>query len=233
MYNKLSTGGLTVVFFTTLLMAFPVSAAVAEWKSFDEKVAEADAIILGEVVASESRRDPDGRWIRTWSTFRVDEVLKGSGASGTVTIVTPGGRVDGVHQETVGSPSFAPGREQIIFLDDTADGVTPLYLEQGVYDVSRDQRGRALVRPAPSNLILYDDQSGNVVPAEATRTIDDFRSQIRASLDQQRAIPRSAGMEGQTPPRDGWIDFLGDNAIVLVLLTLGLLIGFITWMRKP
>lgn len=232
MYNKLSIAGLAAILLTALSMAFPVSAAVAEWKSFDQKVSEADAIILGELVSSESRRDPDGRWIRTWSTFRVDEVLKGSGTAGTVTIVAPGGQVDGVHQETVGSPSFVPGREQVIFLDSTAEGVTPLYLDQGVYDVDRDQRGRRLVRPAASNLILYDDQSGKVIPAEATRTIEDFREQIRASLDQRRAITRSAGME-ETPSPKGWIDFLGDNAIVLVLLSIVLLIAFITWMRKP
>lgn len=233
MLNKLFFIGRVSAIATILLIGGSASAAVAEWKSFEQKVAEADAIVRGELISSESRRDPDGRWIRTWSTFRVDEVLKGNAASGTVTIITPGGTVDGIHQETVGTPSFAPGREQVLFLDNTAEGIVPLYLEQGVYDVTRDDRNRLLVRPSPSNLILYDDQAGKVVPAEATRTIDDFRGEIRrASIEQQRDIARSSAIEGKRPETSTWRDLLSENALLLVLLAIGLLIGFITWIRK-
>ena len=93
MTNKFSSGiGLGLALFTLCMTAVSSHAAVAEWKSFDEKTIEADAIVRGQVLATESRVDPDGRWIRTYTTFRVDEVLKGQGASGTVTIVTPVGK---------------------------------------------------------------------------------------------------------------------------------------------
>lgn len=231
MHNKFSKIGPAVILLVLVMVAGSASAAVAEWKSFEQKVDEADAIVRGELISSESRRDPDGRWIRTWSTFRVDEVMKGSGTPATVTVVTPGGVVDGIHQETVGAPSFVTGQEQIIFLDSTAEGTVPLYLEQGVYDVSRDERDRLLVRPSLSNLILYDDQTGKVIPAEATRTIEDFRSEIRAKLEPQRQIARSAALEGDKQS-DTLLDFIGDNAIVLMLLSIGVLIAFIAWMRK-
>ena len=230
MPNKLFVAGRVFALLLTLLLAGSAAAAVAEWKSFDQKVSEADAIIRGELISSESRRDEDGRWIRTWSTFRVDEVLKGSGTSGTVTIITPGGSVDGIHQETVGTPSFEPGREQILFLDSTPEGIVPLYLEQGVYDVARDERNRQLIRPAPSNLILYDDQTGTVVPAEATRTIEEFRGEIRTSVERQRQIARSSAMEGAG--KRTIVDILTESSVLLVLLSIAILIVFIVWMRK-
>ncbi len=231
MHNKFSKSGLVIVLLG-LMVAGSASAVVADWKSFEQKVGQADSIVRGELIASESRRDPDGRWIRTWSTFRVDEVMKGSGAPATVTVVTPGGVVDGIHQETIGAPSFATGQEQIIFLKNTPEGAVPLYLEQGVYDVSRDGRNRLLVRPSLSNLILYDDQTGKVVPAEATRSIEDFRGQIKASLEPQRQIARSAALDGDRKTSGTLLDFVGDNAIVLMLLSIGVLIAFIAWMRK-
>lgn len=226
MPNKLSTILLPIL----LLTAWPALGAVSEWKSFDEKVDQADAIVLGTLVGSESRLDPDGRWIRTWSTFRVDEVLKG-GQGQTVTVVTPGGSVDGIHQESPGAPLFTADEAQILFLRQTAEGIAPLYMEQGVYEVARDSGSRALVRPAASNLILLDQQTGKVLPAEATRTLEQFRAEVRQSLQRrEREIARA----GTLPESQAfsWTGFLSENALVLVLLSLGLLVALITWIRR-
>lgn len=231
MPNKFSTVLHSSLVLFTMALAGAASASVAEWKSFDQKVSEADAIVRGSLISSESRRDPDGRWIRTWSTFSVSEVLKGGAGTSTVTIVTPGGEVDGIHQESVGAPSFDPGREQVIFLKQSAEGTIPLYLDQGVYDVTRDGQDRLLVHPAASNLILYDDQAGRVIPVEATRTLESFRSEIRASIDrQQREIARASSMEG--PEKTDWTDFFTGTTLVLLLLAIGLIIAWITWIRR-
>src|SRR6476620_5926017 len=75
-------------------------ATVAQAASFDEKVENAESIVLGRCVKTESRMDPSGRWIVTYSTFKVDQALKGQPAS-EVTVVTPGGEVNGIHQDTI------------------------------------------------------------------------------------------------------------------------------------
>jgi hypothetical protein len=208
-------------------------AAVAEWKAFDEKVSSAEDILLVTVAGSESRIDPDGQWIRTWTTFRIAESFKG-GAAGTITIVTPGGSVDGLHQETVGVPSFRPGEERIVFVSTSDEGFTPLFQEQGVYEVERDGARRALVRPAPSDLILYDDQTGSVVPAEATRSLEEFRSEVRGSIrSEQERIARASAVEHAPERTPDAREFLRRNGWILALLALGLLIALIPLVRKP
>jgi hypothetical protein len=232
MSNKYSVVSLLAAII--LLTGTPeLEAAVAEWKSFDEKVSAAEDILLVTVAGSESRIDPDGQWIRTWTTFRIAESFKG-GSSGTITIVTPGGSVDGLHQETVGVPSFHPGGEQILFVSRNDEGFTPLYQEQGVYEVERDGARRALVRPAPSDLILYDDQTGSVVPAEATRSLEEFRSEVRGSIRrEQERIARASAVEHPPERTPDVSEFLRRNGWILALLALGLLIALIPLVRKP
>src|SRR5262245_22997108 len=98
--NRLAAIALSVV-----LAAPAAHAAIAAAASFDQKVDNAAAIILGKCVRTESKFDPSGRWIVTYSTFAVEKTFKG-GAAGEVTLVTPGGSVGGVHQSTVGVPAF-------------------------------------------------------------------------------------------------------------------------------
>src|SRR5205085_9474331 len=116
-----------------VLLALPAAhAAIAAAASFDDKVDNAAAIILGKCVRTESRLDPSGRWILTYSTFAVEKSFKG-GAAGEVTLVTPGGSVDGVHQSTIGVPAFREGDEHVVFVKNTRLGPTVLYFDQGTY----------------------------------------------------------------------------------------------------
>ena len=89
-----------------VLLAVPAAhAAIAAAASFDEKVDNAAAIILGKCVRTQSKFDPSGRWIVTYSTFAIEKSFKGDTA-GEVTLVTPGGSVGSVHESTVGVPAF-------------------------------------------------------------------------------------------------------------------------------
>src|SRR3954454_24737062 len=117
-----------------LLLALPaVHAAVVAAASFDEKVDNAAAIILGKCIRTESKLDPSGRWIVTYSTFAVEKSFKGDTAQ-EVTLITPGGSVGGVHQSSVGVPEFRQGDEHVVFVKNTRLGPTVLYFDQGTYD---------------------------------------------------------------------------------------------------
>src|SRR2546427_12408309 len=109
-----------------LLSAPAVHASMAVAATFDDKVAHATSIILGKCVRTESKFDPSGRWIVTYSTFSVEKSFKGN-AAGEVTLVTPGGGVGNIHQSTVGVPAFREGDEQVVFVKNTRLGPTVLY----------------------------------------------------------------------------------------------------------
>lgn len=166
-------------------------AAIAQAATFDEKVDNAAAIILGKCVKTEARFDPTGRWIVTYATFAVEQSMKGN-AAGELTIVTPGGAVNGIHEETIGVPVFRAGDEHVVFLRNTRLGPTPLYFDQGTYNVAAGDHGEKLIVPMPSNVIHIDAQRAMAVaPADEPRTLDAFR---RAVADSMHGTPQRVQM---------------------------------------
>src|ERR671936_210212 len=97
-----------------LLAAPAAHATLAAAATFEQKVDKAAAIVLAKCVRQESRFDPSGRWILTYSTFQVEKAMKGA-AVPEMTIVTPGGQVGGLHQVSSGIPVFREGAENVIF----------------------------------------------------------------------------------------------------------------------
>lgn len=172
---------LTVLIAVTLLTP-RAEAAIAASATFDDKVDNAAAIIVGRCVKTESRFDPSGRWILTYSTFDVEKSIKGATGQ-QVTLVTPGGEVGGVRQETIGVPAFQPGDENVLFLKNTRLGPTVLYFDQGAYDVRPDERGEKLVAPIASNLVKVDPQTGKASATDdEPRTLSAFDRAVKDSI---------------------------------------------------
>jgi len=196
-------------------------AAVAQAASFDEKVDHAAAIILGKCVKTEARYDSTGRWIVTYATFKVEESIKGD-AAGQVTIVTPGGSVNGIHQETIGVPVFREGDEHVVFLRNTRVGLTPLYFDQGTYNVADGDHGEKMIVPMPSNVMHIDTQRAMVVasPSDEPRTLSAFKSAVSESMRgsakrlQMSAIPPSKAK----PQPSAWSTLAGNKLLVAMAL---------------
>jgi len=196
-------------------------AAVAQAASFDEKVDHAAAIILGKCVKTEARYDSTGRWIVTYATFKVEESIKGD-AAGQVTIVTPGGSVNGIHQETIGVPVFREGAEHVVFLRNTRVGLTPLYFDQGTYNVADGDHGGKMIVPMPSNVMHIDTQRAMVVasPSDEPRTLSAFKSAVSESMRgsakrlQMSAIPPSKAK----PQPSAWSTLAGNKLLVAMAL---------------
>ena len=168
--------------FIAALLAVPAArASVAAAASFDQKVDKAASIIVGKCVSQESKFDPSGRWILTYSTFKVEKTLKGN-AEPEVTIVTPGGQVGDLHQSSVGVPAFRTGDENVIFVRDSNAGPTVLFFDQGAYEVKNDSSGQRVVAPVSSDLIKVDTQRGVVVPSEKPQRIQDFEQRVNDSV---------------------------------------------------
>ena len=163
---------------SAVLLAAPAAhATLAAAATFDQKVDNAASIILGKCVRQESRFDPTGRWILTYSTFQVEKTMKGAPGP-EVTIVTPGGQVGGLHQVTIGIPAFRPGAENVIFIKNSKAGPTVLYFDQGAYDVTNN-----IVTPVPSNLVKIDTQRGvAVAPEDASQPLPQFEKRVNDTL---------------------------------------------------
>jgi hypothetical protein len=166
--------------FSATLIGMPADASTQRNVPFEEKVEKAAAIVMGRCVKTEARWDENKRWIRTYSTFKVDRAIKGQ-QSGELTVVTPGGSVDGVHQETIGSPAFEPGSEHVLFVTNTAAGPSVLYLDQGAYDVVTDSRGEKIIEPMQSQSVRIDTQRGVAVDPEPAQSLKQFEGAVKVA----------------------------------------------------
>jgi hypothetical protein len=224
---------LVAIALSVVLAAPAAHAAIATAVSFDEKVDNAAAIILGKCVRTESKYDPSGRWILTYSTFAVETSFKG-GAPAEVTLVTPGGSVKGIHQSTIGVPAFREGDEHVVFVKNTRLGPTVLYFDQGTYDVTTDGRGERVITPVPSNLVTVDTQRGMAVaPADAPRTVRQFEDAVHESM--RTAAERKQRMSAAPPvkPRPvSIVETLYENRLLLILAMLGVALAAWQLRRK-
>jgi len=173
---------------SAVLLAAPTAhATLVAAATFEQKVDNAAEIILGKCVRQESRFDATGRWILTYSTFQVEKTMKGWDAGPEVTIVTPGGKVGSIHQDTIGIPAFHPGAENVIFVKNSKLGPTVLYFDQGAYDVTHDERGERIVAPVRSNAVKIDTQRGvAVAPNDTPQPLPQFERQVNDTARELR-----------------------------------------------
>jgi len=171
-----------------LLLLAPVAAdaTIAQAVKFDDKVENAAAIIVGTCVAQRSQWDPARNWILTYSTFRIERTLKGVPAE-AITIVTPGGTVDGITQEIIGVPRFREGEEHVLFIRHSQAGPTVLYLEQGAYRIV-EERGERVVQPAVSSAVLVDTGRGTAVSPEPRRSLRELEDSVRETIRRREAM---------------------------------------------
>jgi hypothetical protein len=218
----------------TIALAVPVAnAAIAQAATFDEKVDNAAAIFLGKCVKTEAKFDPTGRWIVTYATFAVEDTMKGN-AAGQLTVVTPGGSVNGIHQETIGVPAFQEGDEHVLFLKNTRLGPTPLYFDQGTYNVVAGDHGEKIIVPMPSNVMHIDTQRAMAVvaPNDEARSLASFKQAVSESIKgTPRRVQMSAMQAKAKPQKSIWTTVI-ENKLLVALAIVGLALAAWQVMRK-
>jgi len=211
-----------------LLSAPGAQATLASAATFEQKVENAAAIILGKCVRTESRFDPTGRWILTYSTFAVEKTMKGSPVP-EVTLVTPGGHVGSIHQDTIGISAFRPGTEHVVFVKDTRLGPTVLYFDQGAYDVATGARGERIVSPAPTDLVTIDTQRGVAVSPDEPQPLPDFERRVADTIRdlRDRKIRMDAIAAEKLRRQTSFWATWGKNRWIIFVALAG--IAFATW----
>jgi hypothetical protein len=206
------------------LLPICAEATVSRAISFDDKVTNAASIILGKCVRQESRWDDAQRWILTYSTFEVERAIKGLPAR-QITIVTPGGSVGSIHQDTIGVPKFTVGDEHIVFVRNTAVGPSVLYFDQGAYAVAREGSER-IVKPVVSAAVLVDSQRGMAVAPESPRTLREFEASVRDTVRRKEAM-RMEMVEREKREQASLVNVLRRNKMLVLLALAGAVLA--TW----
>ena len=212
----------------------PAEATLMQAASFDEKVENANAIVYGKVVRQETRWDPEHRWILTYTTLQVERSLKGV-TPPEVTIVTPGGKVGDVRQDTIGMPEFKVGEENAVFVRNTRLGPTVLYFDQGAYAIAKDTRGNRSVLPVETDAVRIDTQRGIAVAPEEPRTLREFEAAVRESerrqiQKQQMAVLKDRRSKEAKPSI--WVD-IAENAWIVAIAVLGAVLASVPLFKRP
>jgi hypothetical protein len=120
-----------------LLAASPALASTAVEMDVSALAAASTDVVRGRVLASTPTWTADHRRIVTRVTLEVLEAWKGPGAR-QITVVQPGGELDGIGQRVAGVARLGPGEEVVLFLERAGPHHRVVGLAQGVYRVTAD-----------------------------------------------------------------------------------------------
>jgi hypothetical protein len=173
----------TALALLSLLMP-EAAAVVAKPMSLDELVEKSDVIFAGTVIAVESRWNDEHTRIYTYTTFRVDEYLKGSGGD-TIVIESLGGVVGDMGYAASGVPYFRKDERAVLFtsaLPSGARGVTGW--NQGRFRIqTHPQTGEeTLVRSLAGVSFARQPSKVTIQQFSAIRTLEDLRSAVRSRV---------------------------------------------------
>jgi hypothetical protein len=152
---------LTIVMF----MALPILLfAQSKTSMTDALTKDAELIVIGKVGGLVSQWTPDHTRIETRVTVSVDQTLKGSTPGNSLTVVIPGGEVDGVGEWYSHSARFENNEDVVLF---AAKG------GNGRYHVAGGESGKISIKK--------DKNTGaKVIPNVGT--LDEFTSKIKKSV---------------------------------------------------
>jgi hypothetical protein len=127
MRNLRLTRSLIITLLTLLLIYLPASVAnaIMVQLSLEELAGEADSVIIGTVVSSQSQWNNDRSAIYTTVIVAMENHLIGNPLPDRVTVIVPGGEIDGIMQIVSDTPVFDPGEEVMLFLEELPQQTYP------------------------------------------------------------------------------------------------------------
>ena len=162
-----------------LAPAAAIATTYAEVLGVEGLIHGSDRVVRGEVIRTQSRWTPKG-YIETLVTIDVDDVYAGQ-AGDEVTVVAPGGTIEGQTMSIDGAPTFSVGDDVVVF----ANGKRIVGFGQGAFAVNDDN--------------VAERSLGNAIPHR------------RTALDLERAFGRPTVASDcieqhiDAKHRDGWM----------------------------
>ena len=157
---------LVIILFLAMVLH---SSAIAQsgTTSIADLANQSDVVIVGKVSTLNSEWSADRTRIQTRVVVSVSQVLKGQGTGAAVTIVTPGGEVDGVGELYSEMPSFKKEEDVLLFARKDS---------HGDLRVTAGQEGK---------LTLQKDQITGKMMAAGKESLDDITATLRKSVQNQ------------------------------------------------
>jgi len=165
----------------TLLFAAPAFASAALKMDVPALTAAASDVVDARIVSSTPVWTGDHRRIVTHVVVEVREAWKGR-ATGRITVVQPGGELDGIGQRVSGVTALSAGERVVLFLERVGAQHRIVGLAQGVYRVVPDD-GTAEVRaiPAPLDGLELVTNAGQQPAARAPVPISALRASVQTA----------------------------------------------------
>jgi hypothetical protein len=130
-----------------MALAGPSGAATVRPVGLDEMIDTATTAFQGTCIENRTELDPRTNLVVTYTTFAVEDVLKGSVPS-THTIKQLGGTLpgEGLALRVEGIPTFVVGESYVVFLAGVSEAgfSSPIGLTQGKFAIRRDAAGQAV-----------------------------------------------------------------------------------------
>lgn len=176
-----------------LLFTSPADGSIVQGLELEELTAEADRIVLGRVVLSESFLRANGQ-IWTWHRIEVEREVRGTAPDEHEVIVeTMGGQIGDIGMRVEGEASFQVGERVVVFVQGGGPytAFRPVGMGQGVMRVRRE-RGVDTVRQSREGLMLVRrDAQGrlkrNFGALPDPERLDSFLVRLREMAEQQEA----------------------------------------------
>jgi hypothetical protein len=160
------------------------NAATLQQLSMDQINRSATAIVRARVTGASAQlhASPGSSTIYTHYKLAVSEVWKGAAE---LEVMLPGGDLDGRKQSFPGVPELRIGGEYVLFLwkSPTTGIVHTIGLTQGIFDVTSQADGSALVSRGKSGELMLDASGHRVSDRAISMKLSDMKARVRQAPD--------------------------------------------------
>jgi hypothetical protein len=156
-----------------LTMAAPtVAMSQSQAVKTEDLIKRSDVIVVGKVGRMVSEWNEDKSRIQTRVTISVDQTIKGVPTSSTVTVLVPGGEVDGVGEWYSHTARFQDNEDVVIFAEQDQKGMFRVAGgDQGKLSLRRDKATGMLTVPNLGPLDQITQQLRSVVETQSGETL--------------------------------------------------------------
>ena len=148
----------------------------------DELARSSEDVVVAKCVKSEVREEENTGFIFTYTTFRVDESLKGQYGDEIVIRVIGGDTAD-TQIKVPDAPRFNPDEEVVLFLGPRNSKGYPVIksTRNGVFRIKTDEEGRKVV--SRSSAVSAGGDTSSRASVGSKVYLDDFLNSISNSID--------------------------------------------------
>ncbi len=161
----IGTSGVMLLCLVMLLTPLTLRSQPAKALS-DQLSKEADVIVVGKVGRLVSEWNEDKSRIQTRITIAVSDIIKGEAGGSSITVVVPGGEVDGVGEWYSHMPRFENDEEVVVFAaKDSKGNLKVASGQQGKFTIKKDKETGARMLPNVGSLQEFTSHIKNYLKA--------------------------------------------------------------------